>query len=249
MRHRWAGCGMAVAVLWAGSAAAEEPAAGRPAARKWSLSVSLGYSSGGPAGSMEAAMRSAGLTDSQQGFGMTLTSPSSGEGGFVTSASLSYALRPRWEVKVLTARRLELGETIGYSGPPECCPPDEPSASLFTDYSVRTTAALLVFKAGPLRVGAGPSLNAVSVESFEEVGRHRSDSGSRPGLVVEGGLAFPERSRLFLSLEAQHRYVTPFKAGSFRAVDGRSGRVLATVAPARLSFGHGVVAAGLGVRF
>jgi hypothetical protein len=218
-----------------------------PAAeRRFTLVLRGGLAFGGPASSMEGAMASAGLADSTEGFGEPIEYPwSSGYSDGFYGVSLGFAVKPRLRVSLEASSRVDLGETFGHKGAFDWGD-TSPSAYVSAAGSVQTWAFVASYASPTWHLGAGPALGLMEVETFTmSVNR---ESHARPGLVIDGGVRFPSRSRLFVEFGGQYRLFPGIPVGPIAAA-ASDGSLLATVPKTSMSFSHGVATAGLGVRF
>lgn len=215
--------------------------------RRWSVSWTAGAPFGGrSAADIEKAMVAAGLDDASPGclFGPCYGTPHpfSSTDGLGTTLTLGYLLRPRLELRALWGRA-NLGETDGYRDGPGF------GTYMFLRQRITTVAVLPALKvSGGVRVGAGPSLNFLSVRDDAGTGGGVGSTAIRPGLLAEASLTVPVRSRFFFEVSAQYRYVLPAEIGPIdkpAAMFSEGARLPRT----RVSFSHGVVGLGLGVRF
>jgi len=113
---------------------------------------------------------------------------------------------------------------------------------------VHTVAALIAVGRGGLRLGLGPSVNAVEVESFgpAPVGTAPVDT-AKLGFVAEAAAAFPARSRLFLEAVLQYRYVASVDFGPV-APRNLEGRTPVTLPVTSLSLDSTTFGVALGLR-
>ncbi len=215
--------------------------------RGWSVS----WAAGGPFGrrstvDIEKAMIAAGLDDPSTAWcfpghcrSLVPHPQSSYAGRLDVMLTVGYLLRPRLELRALWAIA-NLGETEGYRYR------DDPSFGTYMSLKQRVTsvAVLPALKvSGAVRVGAGPSLNFLSVRDDAGVG----STATRPGLLAEASLTMPTRSRFFFEASAQYRLILPAEVGPFEepaSTFGEGARLPRT----RVSFSHGELGLGLGVR-
>jgi hypothetical protein len=85
-----------------------------------------------------------------------------------------------------------------------------------------------------LWIGAGPAIYVVSVTPVDGSAEHHT----RFGGVAQAGVTFPARSRFFLEAVAEFRLVGAADIGPFEVVPA-----------SRLTFNHGRLGVGLGVRW
>jgi hypothetical protein len=119
---------------------------------------------------------------------------------------------------------------------------------MFLRQTVTTVAVLPALKvSGAVRVGLGPSLNFLKVQDISAGGGSPSSTTIRPGLLAEASLTTPARSRVFFEISAQYRYVLPAEIGPIDEPASMFSEG-AQLPRTGVSFSHGMVALGLGVR-
>lgn len=202
-------------------------------ARRWAVSISIGWSWGNSHSALERSLTAGGFNDPFPCLifcGSVAEPEPSSTGGLVTSTlALSYAVRPSLDVR-LQEMSADLGETSGYNAA---------SASarfLSLHQAVRSIAAFPVVNLGGiLRIGVGPALHFVNVSRTDSPGGPPFKA-TRFGAVVYGGLT--TRRRVFLEVSAQYIYVPSVDVGP-----------IATMPLTHVVFTHPTLSASLGVRF
>lgn len=228
-------------------AGAAEPAA-PSASGTWqhvSLTWTHAIAFGGPGSSLEAAMRSEGFDDTYllcagawqpcNEDPWTHPDTTSSRDLYATwAARARVQLTPRLGVG-LSFCRSPLQETDGYRADPA----GEQTGD-FVFVSSRATTVAVVFSVGRgdlAWAGLGPSLNFLTLESEGGLSLP-SASATAFGAVLEAGVRYPPRSRVFFEAAAQYRYVAPVHLtppGLGRAYD--------------IGFRHAAIMAGIGARF
>lgn len=224
--------------------------------RRWTLTLGLGEQIGGAAGSLEATMRDAGY-DATTPPGCVFIfctnepteHPRTRDEGLAALLALRYAVHPRFSLEAL-ATRGATGETTGRT---EASWLD--GVRLSVNHSIQTfgvlgSSSVRVTEsgkgAGILRLGLGPALYVV--ETARAAGGSRDDvrSDKRLGFLVEAGLETPARSRVFLDLRMQWRYVGTSSVGPYEL--SRFPEDPVTFGESRARWDHFFVWTGVGVR-
>lgn len=152
--------------------------------------------------------------------------------------SLGYLLRPRLQTRLIVTSA-NLGYNYG-RGPQ--------NADLEIRQSVTSFGLSVAWLPdGVLRLGGGPTAALVHVTAVTDDGLQRDRSTQvQAGFLLDCGVRFPRRSRFFVDIGAQLRYLFPTNVGPYDAK--RTGQTTATMPQSRISFGHTVAAVGLGIR-
>jgi hypothetical protein len=216
--------------------------------RRWSVALTTGSSGPGPAADLEAAMRASGFDEPGGGcvFGICfppVEHPFSNTGfgsiGFPFALQIDHRLpNRRWGLSVLVGRT-PIGQTMGLHAP---------YTSLYIDYAVDSLGFMPTLEWKGLAVGVGPALHIARTRDADpQDGPHGWEHHAKFGALVQGRLMYPARSRLFLDLSGQYRYVGNVDVGPI--TPEALLEPAATFPASRASFNHGHVAVGLGVRF
>ena len=96
------------------------------------------------------------------------------------------------------------------------------------------------------RLGAGLSLTKLRTEA-RAGGSSSQREALRPGLVLDGTLALPARTRLFVELSAQYRWVLPASIGPIDVHD-YDGTYVTTFPETSVSASRWVWRFGVGLR-
>ena len=225
-----------------GQQPAASPDARAASPRRWTVSIVTGPTSSGPAGEIETAMRNAGLSDDSKSFftNDVISHPFSrtdwGDLGFPWLLDVHYAVRPRYGVSVIVSQAMA-GTTFGYRNPSEF---------MFLEYVVNMIAPVLSIEPRPwVRVGAGPAFYSATL-SQTAGGSDVRQRDRKVGLLLDGSMNVPARSRVFAEIRVQYRRVGT-KIGPLTSSGSLSDAV---VLPATsVSYSHIFVGAGLGIRF
>ncbi len=223
---------------------APPPAARRDVARPWTVSVVTGMPSTGPLDELERAMRNTGFDLALGGcifdlcFGPSSMPYSMQARAFRDSwtAGINRRIGSRLGVSVTGGRTL-IGWTNGrHRGT---------GAYLEIETAMTHGAPLVTFTPTPgVRVGAGPGVFSAA---FARTGLDPQPlvTRRRPGLVAEASLTFPRRSRVFVELSAQQRWLGRQPLGPIDVLpDGTAPFPRADVRVA-----HWFIGLGAGVRF
>lgn len=194
--------------------------------RPWGLMASIALTRGGPAGDMEEMLRTAGWDSDVLG-----TYPRTSSNGLSWALSLRRSLTPSLEVELM-ASRADTGWTSG----------SRPFFEyLSLTHSVTTMAPILSLRHGVWHLGAGPSVNRVSVNRTD-IGNEESSRQWKAGALVDAGFTVPVRkSRLFLEGRSQYRWIWGGEVGPFAAPSG--------VPTTEIDVSHAFYSLGLGTRF
>ena len=208
----------------------------RRSLRRWSFSYSIGGVGGGPAGDLENGMIAGGFADSSGGlFSHKVIEHPFSTAGASKTLQVHYLFKGHLSVGAVWSQS-EFGETLGYHSP---------GCYLFIDGSAETYAAVIAINSDGFRLGLGPSWNRIKA--------FRSDAGNpagekvanRLGLLFDVSLCIPARSRVFVELAAQYKFVGNMSVGPYVASYlGAS----ATFPSTKANFNHFVIGLGLGFR-
>jgi len=230
-----------------GQQPAASPDARAASPRRWTVAIVTGPTSSGPAGEIETAMRNAGLSDDELNFfstnGRLIPHPFSrtarGDSGFPWLLDVHYTVRRRYGVSVIVSEAMA-GMTFGYR---------KPSESMILEYVVNMIAPVLSIEPRPwVRVGAGPAFYSATLSqmAYEPGDRLVGQRDRKVGLLLDGSVNAPARSRVFAEIRVQYRRVGT-KIGPLTSSGSLSDAV---VLPATsVSYSHLFAGAGLGIRF
>lgn len=143
----------------------------------------------------------------------------------------------KWLLKEMLANRY--GKIIGFS----------PRWSEFTTIYYGTTFAVLggiYSKIQSTRFALGPAIHFTGFQANRESSSFPERSFTKVGFVVEGGVRFPRRKRIFIDLQAQYQYAGKEKVGPYTFVGGEGPGI--TFGPMNVSFSHISLMAGIGIR-
>jgi hypothetical protein len=143
----------------------------------------------------------------------------------------------KWLLKGMLANHY--GKVIGFS----------PRWSEFTTIYFGTTFAVLggiYSKIQSTRLAVGPALHFTGFQANRESSSFPASSFTKVGFVVEGGVRFPKRKRVFIDLQAQYQYAGKESVGQYTFVTGEGPGT--TFGPMRVSFSHLSLTAGIGIR-
>jgi len=220
------------------------PAAPQRPSRPWTVSVVTGLPSRGPLDDLENTMRDTGFDLDSGGcffdlcFGPTNMPYSIRGRPFRDSwtAGINRRIGRRLGVSVTGGRTL-IGWTNGRQR--------GTGAHLEIETAMTHVAPLVTFTPTPgVRVGAGP---AVFSTTFARTGLDPQPltTTRRPGLLAEASLTFPRRSRVFVELSAQERWLGRQPLGPIDVLpDGT-----APFPQTRVRVTHWFIGLGAGVRF
>jgi hypothetical protein len=207
-----------------------------PQLKRFSISGYFGGTSGGPAGDLEAEMRTAGFDKTTQCWMFcegSIHHPKTYASGTSSMVALKYRLRQRLAVQLLYGGT-STGETIGAAG-------GTFGGLLILHHGVTTLATVATLQEGPLLLGLGPALYMLRVsDTHGETGE-----ATKLGLVFDAGLQFPHNSRFFVDLRAQYRWVGSASIGPYAASSFDDAAVLPEFSP---SFNHAWFGLGFGFR-
>jgi hypothetical protein len=230
-----------------GRAAVSQPAPVAPGARterRWTVSLVTGVPSTAPLRAFEDTMRAAGFDAPSGGcvFGLCFAptpmpySMHARAYRDTWSADVNRRLRRGLGVGLVSGRSL-LGWTTGRH---------DPSGAFFeVETAVTHVVPVVTFMpAAGVRVGAGPGLFTTT---FTRTGPERQtlDTVRRPGLLAAATLTFPRRTRVFVELSGQERWLArqPFGPVDVQPAEG-------VVFPeSRVRVSHWFIGLGIGVRF
>lgn len=210
--------------------------------RTWTVQVAIGNARGTSARGVESAMRAGGF---DQGYVCiflctgTIAHPLSVDADFGTTLTVSRRLR--WPVQVSAiVGRSPMGETSGYDGS------SPGSAFVHLRQSVDFLGITAGANAGKWKyleasASAGPALYRAYISPIN--GTPVSEqSRFRIGAMLGARVAFPGRTRLFVSVDAQARFVGTAGFNAFTIDATRS------IPPTRVNFNHTVLLSAFGVR-
>lgn len=211
-----------------------------PRSTRLLVMVGAGTTAGGPAGDLEAAMRAGGFADAAPGWTRPIPHPSSNTGfeadGAPVWVDARYSVRDPWSVSVQYSRA-PIGVTSGYR---------RPGHYLFVNYEVWTLAATVARRQGPLVLGVGPAM-FTGRSQLATPGADGWVSHSRSGLLAEALVHVPSRTRVFLDVRLQYRFVGRLTTGPFTPSGTTAGQAPFLASDVR--FNHWLIGIGPGVRF
>ena len=217
--------------------------------RRWSVAATMGVPGPGPAADLEAAMRASGFDRPGGGcvFGLCFPiaeNPRSTT-GLNRSAGYPFAVQVNreWSARGVglsfVVARTPLGRTSGVHAP---------LTNLAIDYAVDSVGFIATLERRGFGVGAGPAWHVARVRDADpQFGAGPWRRHSRLGAFAQARMMVPARSRFFLDVSGQYRYVGAIDVGPLAPH--------AILEPAAIfprssaSFNHWLVAIGVGVRF
>jgi hypothetical protein len=176
---------------------------------------------GWPGSDLERALRAGDFGDydpgepfdpgTQSSVGPT---PRSSDGRWGYCVAVGYAVDPNWEIRGLVSSEEALrsyGASIGLY-----------RLWLQLESSSERYAATLVYRpwAWLVRVGAGPALTSSEVTAVTAYDRLTPNSESRVGYVLDAGVSWPRRSRLFVDAGAQYWHGGDVEFGPYNVQNG-----------------------------
>jgi hypothetical protein len=214
----------------------------RPPLRRWEISVRIGTSDGPTEGDLRKLVSNSGLaadasclppepcariasanTRVRRAVALYPLGGGGGGGyGATWSVAISYAVKQ--QLRFLLER-----VSVDWGG----------SDELRSSVTTWATAAVLSV-IGPVRIGAGPSLDQLLVERSSPPGGERSRA-TRLGFVLLASVVTSQRARIFAEALAQYHAVGPVEVGPF------GGGV--TVPRTQVSLSYGTLQVGLGLHF
>jgi hypothetical protein len=222
-----------MAFAWTAAPASAQPSG--PMQRRWSVTLGVGKASDGPTGDLESRLRRAGYDQDDCFFGCTSfprsdTSIPAMAPNLV--ATVRYALTPHLSLSV-TGGSTKLGTTQGFDG----------VQWVRFDATAAHAGVLVSWTNEILRVGAGPVYYSEKLR-YAEGGRTLDTGGV--GYLLEAGLTFPRRTRLFADLDLQYRGASTADFGELTV--SQPGSAGAPIRLDGLAYGHWSIAVGMGVR-
>lgn len=214
--------------------------------RRWSVSVTLGTNSSGPAGEIEQAMRRDGWDETSPGgwFGGSVDHPFSrtgfGEIGAPWTMEVSYDLKRHLHLAMLLTRT-PMGESIGYHR--------NPAVFLSARYDVTTVSPIFILTPGGIiRVGFGPAWFITEMEGESNGGIVYHERRSQPGAVLLASLLYPRQKRFFTKLDVQYRWTPEETFGPITTYAGFDD-VAMTLNEFKTNYSHTYIGFGLGMHF
>ena len=216
--------------------------------RRWTLSIVTGRPSLAPLTEFEQAMRDASFDWSGNSCVFDLCF---GESTYPYSAH-TRIYRDTWAASAhrLLGRRVGVGVTTGASFIGSTVGRHRSS---FTWLEVETAVAHLAPLAtftpwAGVRVGAGPGLFTTTFREKSVGTLVETTTVRRPGLLAETSLTFPRRTRVFVDLTGQMRWLTAPSFGPVSRYDAATG-VTAIFPRTAVDMTHWMVGLGAGLRF
>jgi hypothetical protein len=188
---------------------------------------------------MEDAMREEGWneTRTRDVFGSPATHvefPRSSSDNNGIMASLRYRINRGFSIGVILDNS-NLGETIGRQ---------EELSLLIMKYSATTVAAVVSAEASLFHLGIGPALYFPKAKERSE--GDAAGETQKMGMILDLGLAFPQRSRFFGELLLQYRHVGKVQIGPITRTIGLTGP--SGTFSAKVSYSHLFMGVGVGIR-
>ena len=232
----------AVLLLIGSRASAQPDAPSLPEkSRRWAITADVAFTSSGPAGDLENAMRAAGYGQPSFSFLGSGSYPTSSTGlgtnGPDPAGSLRYSLNPHLAVG-LTGGASSLGTTYGHAA----------ATFVVVESSSTCVGALVFYQAGDVfRIGAGPAWYRLQMRQID--GREQTLTASRLGFVAEAGVTFPARTRVFGDLHVQYRGAGRADLGTFTPPPPSGSSAPSPPLPVNsMNFSHWTLGVGVGVR-
>jgi len=216
--------------------------------RRWEVSATLGWAAAERASqSLEESMIVAGFDETSPAYCFVFCVEAQshprtiGTRSSTITITLSYTARSWLQLRGIYAPGGAMKSTIGHRADGSTS-----GSSLALTPSVSAVAFVPVLTLdGVLRAGVGPSLNVIELAGGED--SHRR---TRVGVLVDAGLTFPPRSRFFVEITAQYRYVPPVEMGPFRAPASEIFAGDGSILPqARVDLRYAALSLGGGIRF
>jgi opacity protein-like surface antigen len=114
-------------------------------------------------------------------------------------------------------------------------------------YSVFTVAPELSVHTGNyVRAGIGPAFYLTRSWTEQGGGVNDIQSTFKVGFLTYAGISFPPKTRLFINMDLQYRFVGAAKIGPFKITSFNNS---ATFNEAKVNYNHLFVSAGIGFRF
>jgi hypothetical protein len=213
--------------------------------RRWTLAVHIGFSSGGPAGDIEALMTTA-------GFDKTTTQPfglPGAEDHPYSLTGLDFQSGAPWMVSVnflhkspfslgIVVGDTPIGTTFGFHAAPDL--------DLNLQYSTGVLAPIFSLQAADvLRLGIGPAIYYPQTGTTSLDTEDQGNLKSKSGFLLDFGLTLPSKSHLFLELRVQYRSVGSVTIGPFE----RGIVIKRTVPAGQVDYDHWLFGLGFGFGF
>jgi hypothetical protein len=208
--------------------------------KRWSVVVATGPTSSGLAAQLEAGMRSTHFDDEFDGTHFPFSGTAYGDSGFPWLIDVHYAVRARYGVGLIVSQA-DIGSTFGYR---------KLFNFLSLSYAVSTVAP--IFSVEPrqgIRLGVGPAFYRTSLAEADEPLSSAERRANKLGVVVDGSIEVPSRSRFLADLRVQYRRVGSETAGPFVRTSLTPNEPPAIFRQTSVSYNHWFVGAGFGVRF
>jgi hypothetical protein len=216
---------------------------GLPKIKKFSITMYMGWTKGGPCKQIEDAMITNGFNDHR------------GPGWFNSSGTdypftdryipswmfgVKYYLKPPFSIGIV-AGKAHLGSTHGYKI-------ETWGHILYIDYTVFNISPIFSYNYYDfVRIGIGPSLYFTKAwESSYSPGMESVDveyEHTKVGFLIDFGLRIPKKSRFFFDLNAQYRYVGKAEIGPFNENPYRD-----VLPKTEVNYSHFLISFGFGVR-
>ena len=163
--------------------------------------------------------------------------------------ALAYRMRSRWSMTLMAdTGRSSVVSVRGPSGPYAFADFLSPSAYVEAEKTIASVVSLVSFLPTPgVRAGVGVSFSSVAVAYTQGLSVLQKFEAVRPGLVLDAGLSFPDKTRFFVDVGAQFRFLAPLSVGPVPVSDPDGGYI-GTVPGGSVSFGQTRVTVGLGLR-
>ncbi len=221
--------------------------------RRFSVRVEAGIaSSANGAGELSDLMIQGGFDDSRENIfgGSRISFPQDRGGGARRGTiALTYRVRSRWSVTLMVdTGRSSVALVDGRTGPYAFADFESPSAFIYAEQTMASVVGLVSFLPNPgMRAGVGVSVSSLAVVYTQGLSALQRFEAMRPGLVLDVGLALPAKTRFFVDVGAQFRFLMPLGVGPVPVSD-YDGDYIGTVPGGSVSFSHWRVTVGLGLR-
>lgn len=209
----------------------------------WSLSVTMGKTSSGPAADIEKAMRISKFDETSPGgfFGGPTAHPFShtgfGDAGFPWSISVRHKWNNFFDFGLLISNS-PIGISSGYHSNPE--------AFLELNYTVTSFSPMVWFnRIKILKLGIGPCIFINKLEQEGAAENIKSEKKNKLGAVFQAELVFPESTRFFVKINGQFRYIGKSSFGPFTTGYGDAKTIFPKF---EADFSHSFVGFGIGIR-
>lgn len=221
--------------------------------RLWSISSTMGGSSGKSSGAVEEALRAGGFDDRENCLcAAGRANPYSSGGGLGTSTfTVRRALGKSAYVQIVTGIATS-NVSFGYKEAPNI--PSSFSLTsngtfVYLEQSVTSFAVLasIGVRGDAVWVAAGPEIHTVYLKQTQDNGGAPWE-GQRIGATIAAGLTYPRHRRGFAMLQVQQHFVSSFDTAPITIPAKHKGPA-GTLAPFNIDFNHRTWGIGGGFRF